>query len=180
MQNQKEKNAAAYFLNCKAISFERHGKDRTQEQQTIVVESVIHWFIISDLHFLLSNRKTVIYWSFHWYSSNSKHLHQLWVRNLCAFRMGPWLLKIILIFPEYFLSLSDLFSYWSFFKSSPGRNLTQPVSQTTPLIIFCLWSNHNCICFHLDPFASIVSEIHSRYVAPAMPTLWYFAKSSNT
>ena len=36
------KNAAAYFLNCKAISFERHGKGRTQEQQTIVVESVIH------------------------------------------------------------------------------------------------------------------------------------------
>ena len=77
VQHQKEKNASAYFLNYKAISFERHGKDRTQEQQTIVVESVIHWFIISDLHFLLSNRKTVIYWSFHWYSSNSKHLHQL-------------------------------------------------------------------------------------------------------
>ena len=36
------KNAAAYFLNYRAISFERHGKDRTQEQQTIVVESVIH------------------------------------------------------------------------------------------------------------------------------------------
>ena len=49
--------------------------------------------------------------------------------------MGPWLLKIILIFPEYFVSLSDLFSYWSFLKSSPGRNLTQPVSQTTQLIL---------------------------------------------